>query len=196
MTRQRWHRFVVYSFSASLKIDSFSTWEAEIGRSLWVRGQPGQQSEFEASLVNRVSSRTSRLVTQRNPVSKSKKKNKQTKRKKNWQFHEIKYQNSQSFIFCSILHSVFPLWLLNIRTHTHTHMHTHRHIHPHVHKLTHMHTQTYTDTCTYTYMYTSIRIYTHKNIPKPTCTYVYVCTPTGMYVYTCLHIYITVYANN
>jgi hypothetical protein len=42
-----------------------STWEAEAGGSL----------EFEASLVYRVSSRTTR-ATQRNPVSKKKKKKK------------------------------------------------------------------------------------------------------------------------
>jgi hypothetical protein len=49
-----------------------STWEAEAGR--WI-------SEFEASLVYRVSSRTARAI-QRNPISKDKKK----KRKKEGKF--------------------------------------------------------------------------------------------------------------
>jgi hypothetical protein len=43
------------------------------GRGRWI-------SEFEASLVYRVSSRTAR-ATQRNPVSKNKNKNKKTKQK-------------------------------------------------------------------------------------------------------------------
>ena len=48
----------------------------------WVRGQPGLQSEFEASQVYKVSSRTARAI-QRNPVSKNKNKqtNKQTRKK-------------------------------------------------------------------------------------------------------------------
>jgi hypothetical protein len=50
-----------------------STWEAEAGGFL--------SSEFEASLVYRVSSRTARAI-QRNPVSKNKnKKQKQTNKK-------------------------------------------------------------------------------------------------------------------
>jgi hypothetical protein len=48
-----------------------STWEAEAGR-----------SEFEDSLVYRVSSRTARAI-QRNPVLKKTKKQKQNKTKKN-----------------------------------------------------------------------------------------------------------------
>jgi hypothetical protein len=48
-----------------------STWEAEAGGF----------SEFEASLVYRVSSRTAR-ATQRNPVSKNKQKKKKKKKKK------------------------------------------------------------------------------------------------------------------
>ena len=47
-----------------------STWEADRGR---------QISEFEASLVYQVSSRTAR-ATQRNPVSKNHKKKKKKKR--------------------------------------------------------------------------------------------------------------------
>ena len=43
--------------------------------------QRQQISEFEASLVYRVSSRTTRAI-QRNPVSKKKKKQKKTKKKK------------------------------------------------------------------------------------------------------------------
>jgi hypothetical protein len=43
-------------------------------------GRGRQISEFEASLVYRVSSRTAR-ATQRNPVSKNKQTNKQTKNK-------------------------------------------------------------------------------------------------------------------
>jgi hypothetical protein len=43
-------------------------------------GRGRQISEFEASLVYRVSSRTAR-ATQRNPVSKNKKQNKKTKNK-------------------------------------------------------------------------------------------------------------------
>jgi hypothetical protein len=52
----------VYTFNPS-------TWEAEAGR---------QISEFEASLVYKVSSRTA-SATQRNPVSKNKNKTKQNK---------------------------------------------------------------------------------------------------------------------
>jgi hypothetical protein len=44
------------------------------------RGRGRQISEFEASLVYRVSSRTTRAI-QRNPVSKNKKKTKQNKKK-------------------------------------------------------------------------------------------------------------------
>jgi hypothetical protein len=51
---------------------NLSTWEAEAGR--WI-------SEFEASPVYRVSSRTAR-ATQRNPVLKNQKKNKRKKKKK------------------------------------------------------------------------------------------------------------------
>jgi hypothetical protein len=51
-----------------------STWEAEVG-----------ESEFEASLVYRVSARTAR-ATQKNPVSKNKqtKKNKTKQKNKDW----------------------------------------------------------------------------------------------------------------
>jgi hypothetical protein len=52
-----------------------STWEA-------VGGRGRRISEFEASLVYRVSSRTARAI-QRNPVSKNKKK-KQKKKKESW----------------------------------------------------------------------------------------------------------------
>jgi hypothetical protein len=51
-----------------------STWEAEAILSLRI-------SEFEASLVYRVSSRTAR-ATQRNPVSKNQKKKKEKEKKK------------------------------------------------------------------------------------------------------------------
>jgi hypothetical protein len=50
-----------------------STWEAERGR--WI-------SEFEASLIYKVSSRTAR-ATQRNPVLKNQKNKKKTKKNKN-----------------------------------------------------------------------------------------------------------------
>jgi hypothetical protein len=56
---------VAHAFNAS-------TWEAEAG--------VGVGSEFEASLVYKVSSRTAR-ATQRNPVSKNKNKNKNKKKK-------------------------------------------------------------------------------------------------------------------
>jgi hypothetical protein len=49
-----------------------STWEAEAGRFLKI-------SEFEASLVYKVSSRTAR-VAQRNPVSKNQKKKKKERK--------------------------------------------------------------------------------------------------------------------
>jgi hypothetical protein len=52
---------VVYAFNPS-------TWEAEAGRS--------QISEFKASLIHRVSYRTARAVTQRNPGYKTKQTNK------------------------------------------------------------------------------------------------------------------------
>jgi hypothetical protein len=45
-----------------------------------LRGKGRRISEFEASLVYRVSSRTAR-ATQRNPVSKNKKKNKKKRKK-------------------------------------------------------------------------------------------------------------------
>jgi len=57
---------VAYAFNPS-------TWEAETGRLL--------SSEFEASLVYKVSSRTARAI-QRNPVSKKPKEKERNKRKK------------------------------------------------------------------------------------------------------------------
>jgi hypothetical protein len=47
-----------------------------------LRGRGRQISEFKASLVYRVSSRTAR-ATQRNPVSKNQKKKKKRKKKEN-----------------------------------------------------------------------------------------------------------------
>ena len=54
-----------------------STWEAERGRRI---------SEFEASLVYKVSSRTARAI-QRNPVSKNQKKKKTKKKNKKILYH-------------------------------------------------------------------------------------------------------------
>jgi hypothetical protein len=50
--------------------------------STWEGGRGRQISEFEASLVYRVSSRTARVI-QRNPVSKKQNKTKQNKTKQN-----------------------------------------------------------------------------------------------------------------
>ena len=56
-----------YFFSQTMVVHSFnpSTQEAEAGRIIWFQGQPGLQSEFQAS-----------RTTQRNPVSKIKNKTK------------------------------------------------------------------------------------------------------------------------
>jgi hypothetical protein len=67
-------------FSRAVVAQAFNprSWEAEAGGFL--------SSEFEASLVYRVSSRTARAI-QRNPVSKQKTtKNKKQKRKKSFDF--------------------------------------------------------------------------------------------------------------
>jgi hypothetical protein len=65
-----------------------------------LEGRSRQISEFEASLVYRVNSRTAR-ATQRNPVSKNKKnENKQTKTKKNTvNEKELKFESCSSAIF-------------------------------------------------------------------------------------------------
>jgi hypothetical protein len=57
------------------------------------RGRGRGISEFEASLVYRVSSRTAR-ATQRNPVSKKKTKNKKQKTKKQTKKSEYKFISS------------------------------------------------------------------------------------------------------
>jgi hypothetical protein len=57
-----------------------------LGRAWWrtplVRGRGRRISEFEATLIYRVSSRTARAI-QRNPVSKKQKKKKKNKAKQN-----------------------------------------------------------------------------------------------------------------
>jgi hypothetical protein len=55
-------------------VHAFNPSTPEGGRGRWI-------SEFKASLVYRVSSRTARYI-QRNPVSKNKRQNKQTNKKK------------------------------------------------------------------------------------------------------------------
>jgi hypothetical protein len=50
-------------------------------------GRGRRISEFEASLVHKVSSRTARAI-QRNPVSKNKNKNKNKKRMSNWVYQK------------------------------------------------------------------------------------------------------------
>jgi hypothetical protein len=73
-------------------------------------GRGRRVSEFEASLVYRVSSRTAR-ATQRNPVSKKKEKKKRKKNKKHkkrkkmfnkglWQSDTMIFTNTISYFFC------------------------------------------------------------------------------------------------
>jgi hypothetical protein len=61
------------------------------GRGRWI-------SEFEASLVYRVSSRTAR-ATQRNPVSKNQKKKKKRKKEKKRENNQSIYIASKYYIF-------------------------------------------------------------------------------------------------
>jgi hypothetical protein len=70
------------------------------GRGRWI-------SEFEASLVYKVSSRTAR-ATQRNPVSKKQnktKKNKKTKKQKN---RKKKTNNNLSWYYLFIIYKIIP----------------------------------------------------------------------------------------
>jgi hypothetical protein len=60
-------------------------------------GRGRRISEFEASLVYRVSARTAR-ATQRNPVSK-KQKNKKTKKQKNKKINKIKNKYTHWYAF-------------------------------------------------------------------------------------------------
>jgi hypothetical protein len=64
-------------------------------------GRGRQISEFEASLVNRVSSRTAR-ATQRNPVSKNQK-TKKKKKKDRERERERERERDRSTIFCYLL---------------------------------------------------------------------------------------------
>ena len=54
-----------------------------------LRQRQADLCEFEANLVYRVSSRTARTLSQRNPVSKKQNKNKQTTKKKKRRKKEI-----------------------------------------------------------------------------------------------------------
>jgi hypothetical protein len=74
-------------------------------------GRGRQISEFQASLVYRVSSRTAR-ATQRNPVSKKKKKNmnkKQNKTKQKTKKEKQKQTKNYSFNICSLEVSILFL---------------------------------------------------------------------------------------
>jgi hypothetical protein len=73
------------------------------GRGRWI-------SEFEASLVYRVSSRTARAI-QRNPVSKNQKKRKKKKRKKEKKSREgqrMRLSGSTSYFSVPYLHAATP----------------------------------------------------------------------------------------
>ena len=88
-----------------------STWEAEAGGSLWVRGQPGLQELAPAQAPK----------LQRNPVSKNQKKKKKKKEKKTeycivaicyvlW-IHFSVAQTAEFFLPCKLL-TVALMWLL------------------------------------------------------------------------------------
>jgi hypothetical protein len=65
-------------------------------------GRGRRISEFEASLVYKVSSRTARAI-QRNPVSKNKNKTKQKKQSKKKEKEKRKRKRTQDSLFKSIL---------------------------------------------------------------------------------------------
>jgi hypothetical protein len=74
------------------------------GRGRWI-------SEFEASLVYRVSSRTA-MATQRNPVSKKRKKKQKRKKEKRKAFKTLYYYKTLMIIFNSECLTVLVFQLL------------------------------------------------------------------------------------
>jgi hypothetical protein len=76
-----------------------------------LEGRGRRISEFEASLVYRVSSRTAR-ATQRNPVSKNKKTKTKTKTKTNKQTNKTQRSDWMTLIYVSKVFLTFLPWSL------------------------------------------------------------------------------------
>ena len=73
---------LVILFAYFLKVSSLSTWEAEVGRSLWVWGQPGLQSKFQDSQTstektNQPTKQTKNLSWKTKPTNQTKTEQKQ-----------------------------------------------------------------------------------------------------------------------
>jgi hypothetical protein len=77
------------------------------GRGRWI-------SEFEVSLVHRVSSRTAKATVQRNPVSKTKKRKKKRKKQQQQQQQQQKPKEKQRKSMSIVLRKKFDKTFINI----------------------------------------------------------------------------------
>lgn len=79
-----------------------STWEAEAGRSPWVRGQPGPQIKFQDSQGYTAKSCLKNKPKQTKENKQTNKKTETNKQKQNEYFSKLKFLSSQ-FMFYTIL---------------------------------------------------------------------------------------------